>query len=198
MARWSPSRQESDLKNSNEMILPEIKLRISTPVEPLVTGRGFYQLEDDTLYVQVAPFTDSRRFFSYLESEHIRFDIDNQGRLIFIEVNVPRRQWPVEDNLFIPETAEQADIRWLDFRNQIKDPSLISNQRRTQLLLRFNDFTSSRNFTLAESIIIQVDEQNNLMAVWISDIVDDLAGQEIATFREKTRKKWGSLEQSTT
>ncbi|MEA2031740.1 MAG: hypothetical protein U9N55_09145 [candidate division Zixibacteria bacterium] len=180
------------------MILPEIKLRISTPVEPLVTGRGFYQLEDDTLYVQVAPFTDSRRFFSYLESEHIRFDIDNQGRLIFIEVNVPRRQWPVEDNLFIPETAEQADIRWLDFRNQIKDPSLISNQRRTQLLLRFNDFTSSRNFTLAESIIIQVDEQNNLMAVWISDIVDDLAGQEIATFREKTRKKWGSLEQSTT
>ncbi|RKX29254.1 MAG: hypothetical protein DRP47_02140 [Candidatus Zixiibacteriota bacterium] len=180
------------------MVLPEIKLQISAPTEPLVSGRGFYQLEEDALYVQVAPFTSSRRFFSYLESEHIRFDIDRQGRLIFIEVCIPRRQWPVNDNLTVPENTELADIRWLDFRSQIEEPNLVTDQRHTQLLIRYPDVPLSRNFLIAESIVVQVDEQDNLAAIFIGDIVDDIAGQEIATFRKRIRGREQFFEQSVT
>ena len=47
------------------------KLKISAPIEPIPPGRGFYQLEEDSLLVQVGVFDRRRRFFSYLQSEHV-------------------------------------------------------------------------------------------------------------------------------
>ena len=163
------------------------KLRISTPTEPILPGRGFYQLEEDSLYVQVGYFSGSRHFFSFLESDHIRFEIDRHGRVIFIEYNLPRRQWQVAKQFSLPQVVEPADIRWLDFREQIKDPTPFTNTLRTDLFLQFQECEQPLNYYLGDSVIIQVDNRNNLAGIWISDIVDDLAGQEISSFRKKLR-----------
>jgi hypothetical protein len=169
------------------MPLDRLKLRISTLTEPILAGQGFYQLEEDALYVQIGPFTKERRFFSYLESEHVRFDLDRQGRLIFIEVNVPRRLWRTESSIKPPTVVEPADIRWLDFRDRIKDPLLVCNPKRSHLFLRFAKIEKPRNYYLAETVIAEVNDNDELAGIWITDIIDDLAGQQIGAFRKRLR-----------
>lgn len=169
------------------MVLDTLKLRISAPTEPILLGRGFYQLEEDSLYVQIGPFSKKRRFFSYLESESVRFDLDREGRLMFIEVAMARRLWKVDPGIKPPRMVEPADIRWLDFRERVEGPVLLTTARRTCLLLRYNSSTSLRSYYLAENVIAQVDKNSELAAIWITDIIDDMAGQEIGAFRKRTR-----------
>jgi len=181
------SRPKNDSKTLSEMVLETPRVRISTPTEPILPGRGFYQLEEDSLHVQIGHFSKHRRFFSYLESENVRFDLDREGRLIFIEVAVARRQWIVDPLITPPEVVEAADIRWLDFRAAVNEPSLLCSSDRTLLLLKYASKTKLQNYHLADTVIAQVDESNRLAAMWITDIIDDLAGQEIAAFRKKIR-----------
>ncbi|MEW5993828.1 MAG: hypothetical protein AB1744_05465 [Candidatus Zixiibacteriota bacterium] len=164
-----------------------LKVRISTPTEPILPGRGFYQLEEESLYVQVGPFSKERRFYSYIESETVRFDFDRKGRLIFIEVAIPRRHWPADADIAPPAVVEPADIRWLGFREQVGDPAITTSRDRSVVQLSFGDSTTLRNYYLAESVVAQITDNNCLAAVWITDIIDDLAGQEIASFRKKLR-----------
>lgn len=169
------------------MSLETLKLRISTPTEPILPGRGFYQLEEDSLYVQIGTFSKERRFFSYLEFESVWFEVDREGRLIFIEVSAARRRWKVNHGIRPPIVVEPADIRWLDFRERVKEPALLTTVDQASLLLRFNDEVSLRSYYLADMVIAQVNESSELSAIWIIDIVDDLAGQQIRAFRKKMR-----------
>lgn len=164
------------------------KLRIETPTGPLLTGRGFYQLEEESLYVQIAPFEKSRRFFSFLEAPNVRLDLDKQGRLLFIEVNVARRHWTVDPDLEPPDSALPADIRWLDFRETLDPPRVLTDKRRQAIRLLFSGERIAGSYLLARNVIIETDTDNNLAAIWISDITDDLAGREISAFRKQTRK----------
>ena len=165
------------------------RLRISSPAEPILPGRGFYQLEEDVLYVQIGLFADTRRFFSWLESEYVRLECDRAGRLIFIEVRVPRRNWPVDENLEAPQVAEMADVRWLDFRSPIQQPVLSTPPDREGLLIRFSEQETARNYYLADTVMVQVDAANGLVGLWIGDISDDLAGREIGAYRKNCRRQ---------
>jgi len=164
-----------------------LKLRISPPTGSILPGRGFYQLEEDSLYVQIAPFSSSYRFFSYLESEHVRFDLDREGRLLFVEVSCPRRQWRVIEDINCPSHPQEANVRWLNFRSQMTDPELITDRSRTALVVRFAPAAATKTYRVAESVLLEVSNDSTLAAVWITDIVDDLAGQHIAAYRRKFR-----------
>ena len=169
------------------MPLDRLKLRISTLTEPILPGQGFYQLEEDTLYVQIGSFSKQRRFFSYLESENVRCDLDREGRLIFVEVGVPRHVWKIDSVIRPPTVIEPADIRWLDFRERVEEPELLTDAEKRCLLLRFANEATLKSYYLAEKVIAQVNEHSELSALWITEIVDDLAGQEIKSFRKKIR-----------
>ena len=167
-------------------MIKTIGLRIEAPTGAPLPGRGFYQLEDETLYVPVGSFDRDRPFFNFLETvdEQIRFDIDRDGRLMLIEVDLPRRRWPVDPNLTEPGIAEPADIRWLDFRTRIATPDLLTNERRDLLLLRFAESTPWRWYQLTDAVFLQVDAASNLAAVMVTLIEDDIAGQNLAAFRK--------------
>jgi hypothetical protein len=169
------------------MSLDRLKLRLSTLTEPILPGQGFYQLEEDTLYVQIGSFSKQRRFFSYLEAENVRLDLDREGRLIFVEVSVPRRLWKIDSSIKLPTVVEAADIRWLDFRERVSDPILLTDPERQSLVLRFNNETLLKNYFLAEKVIAQVNDRHELSSIWIIEIIDDLAGQQIGAFRKKVR-----------
>lgn len=171
------------------MALEAISLKIDTPTGELVPGRGFYQLEEDSLYVQVGEYRDNRGFFNYLESDTVRFDIDKSGRLLLIEVTLPRRRWEIEPQMTVPTIAETADIRWLDFRTRIPEPRLVTNPKQTALLIQFAPDGSWRWFKLAEAVLVQADRNHRLTAVMVTDIEDDLAGRQIAAFRHQTRRQ---------
>ena len=171
------------------MTLAATRLRISTPTEPIASGRGFYQLEEDALYIQIGLFDPNYRFFSYLESESVHLELDRQARLIFIEVTQPRRRWEVSDDLHFPGVAEMADLRWLDFRETIEEPRLLTDYSRTLLHLQFSTDSSTRNFYLTRHVIAQIDSADHLAAIWINNIEDDLAGRGIASFRKRCRRE---------
>lgn len=147
-------------------------------------GRGFYQVDDGTLFVQIGPFQHSRHFFSYLESESVRIDIDREGRPIFIEVGLPRQRWQLLPGFQMPPAVEAADLRFTDFRKTIGQPTLLASPNRSSLLIRFDRSTRSRCYHLADSVIAQVSDDGELMAIWVMDIVDDFAGQQLAAFRK--------------
>lgn len=166
------------------MAIESIKVRVSTPTEHLLLGRGFYQVDDGTLFVQIGPFQHSRHFFSYLESESVRIDIDREGRPIFIEVGLPRQRWQLLPGFQMPPAVEAADLRFTDFRKTIGQPTLLASPNRSSLLIRFDRSTRSRCYHLADSVIAQVSDDGELMAIWVMDIVDDFAGQQLAAFRK--------------
>ncbi|MCK4460719.1 MAG: hypothetical protein KAW46_02890 [candidate division Zixibacteria bacterium] len=171
------------------MTIQSARLRISTPTEPIAPGRGFYQLEEDALYVQIGAFAPQHRFFSYLESEFVSLQFDRNARLIFIEVTLPRRGWKVDNELIMPSMAELADIRWLDFREAISEPQLTTNKTQTRLHLQFTHNSPWRSFHISDNVILQTDDNDHLAAIWIDDIEDDLAGQEIAAFRKQLLRR---------
>ena len=165
-------------------ILRTISLKINPPTGATLPGRGFYQLEEDALYVPVGEHDPERRFFSYLESKKIRFDIDRSGRLMLIEVDFARRRWSVDDRLTPPSIAEPADIRWLDFRQKMSDPELTTDPQRALLQIRFAPNPTWQWYTLAENVLIQASPDQQLTALMVTAIDDDLAGRQIAAFRK--------------
>lgn len=169
------------------MPLEAIKLRIQTPIEWSAPGRGFYQRDEESLYVQVGLFSEQHRFFSYIESQSVRFDLDKDGRLVFIEVSAPRRQWQIDPHFCPPSASVQADIRWLNFRAAVPSPRLLTDSIASRLAIRFGELPPAGSFLLAESIIVEFTRENCLVAIWITDIVDDVAGLKLAAFRRAIR-----------
>ena len=171
------------------MTAKALQLKIEAPTGEVIPGRGFYQLEEETLYVQIAPFTPDYRFFSFLEADEVRLDLDKEGRLLFIEVDLPRRRWPVSDEITVPKKPKKADIRWLNFREQIKNPSISTNKKREIVKLKFSQKPAAASYYLAEDVILECDDKDRLINIYITQIEDDLAGQEIAAFRQNVAKK---------
>ncbi len=162
------------------------RLQVYAPTNGIMPGWGFYQLEDDTLYVPIgAP--KGRHFFSYIESEYVRLDLDKMGRLLLFEVDFPRRRWTTIDDMKIPTGGVSADLRWLDFRETIKTPEILTDDLRQTLQLRFSRHTPSQTYNLADEIILQADEDDRVVSIFVSLIYDDLAGQGIKHFRQQIR-----------
>lgn len=170
------------------MTLDKIELKITTPTEPIKPGRGFYQIEDDTLFVQAGIFSSKHRFFSFLESDRVRLEFDRFGRFLFLELSYPRHLWKTDKRLKLPKRCEPADIRWLNFRERISDPKIISNSEKELLKIEFSQIDKPLFFYLANEIVAETDRSHNLSAIWITKISDDMAGNEIREFRRKKRE----------
>nr|MBN2277168.1 hypothetical protein [candidate division Zixibacteria bacterium] len=169
------------------MLLKSLNVRVHTPTDFIPRGRGFYQLEEEALYFPVEYPGERPRFFSFLDSEFLSFHISRDGRLLFLDLTLPRRRWRVTRNFIAPETALLADIRFLDFRLGIKNPITFCDRSRQHLMFRFSEGPAEHNYYLAENLIAQIDTANHLVAIWARDIVDDLAGQEILSWRRTVR-----------
>lgn len=169
------------------MTLIAPKLQVSPPTGPLRPGRGFYQLEEDALYVALADYPQAARYFSSIESDIARFDLDLKGRLMTIEVNLPRRRWPVDESIAYPMQATEADIRWTDFRQSMVAPSIVTDAKRQNLMMRFSNQPPTASHYLADRIFCQIDSDQTLIALWITDIIDDIGGNEIRDFRRLNR-----------
>ena len=153
-------------------------------------GRGFYQLEEESLFVQIGQFHRYGQYFSYLESDNFRIDIDREGHPIFLEINLPRRHWTLDSDFHVPTGIIPADIRFLDFRKQITSPEVITCSDRTAILLKFLPADQTSVYYISSNILFEVSPANELASIWITDIIDDFAGQELAHFRKITARQY--------
>jgi hypothetical protein len=167
------------------MSVKTINVNVTTPSVTIPRGRGFYQLEEEELYLPLIHAAKQKaKFFSYLESENISLQFDREGRLIFIEITLPRRRWEERADLALPHKARTADIRFLDFRNSLPPARIFCDPTGQSLMLRFAHSTNGPLYYLAENLIAQLDNNNHLTAIYATDITDDLAGREIAFWRK--------------
>lgn len=180
------------------MTLISPKLLIAPPTGPISPGRGFYQLEEEALYVQVGAFMGNRHFFSYLESERLRLEFDRDGYLLFIEFDQSRRNWPVNPQFAVPEPTHAADLRWLDFRKALAEPTVTTNKRKSEICWQFTQEPAREFLRIAEHLLAGITPERTLASLWVSNIEDDLAGQEIAAFRESLRNASGTNDTSQT
>ncbi len=172
---------------------PEIQIR--TPAGEIPSGRGFYQLEEESLYLPIE-YPDQKRFYSYLDSETVSLHLDRAGRLIFIEVDLPRRRWDIKDNFVPPEVVKRGEARFLDFRKTMTQPKVFCDSNRDNLLILFDKQPAKHNIYLARNIIAQITSDGFLTAIWAFDFTDDLAGREIASWRYSIHKSRLPISQS--
>ncbi len=166
----------------------KIQLRIDTPTGPTKAGRGFYQLDEESLFVQIGLFTEKKHFFNYLENEIVLFDLDRMGQLIFIEIFKAKRHWSVDEKLTAPKGAEVADIRWLNFREKLPEAEIKTDTNSKIVKIEFKENSAPLNYIAAESVIVETDQSHLLTAVWITSYDEDAGGQNIKRFRRKERR----------
>ena len=165
-----------------------LNIRVSTPAGEIPRGRGFYQVEEEELHVPVEYPPLRTRFYSFLDSDTVSLHLDREGRLIFIEIPLSARRWKVTKDLVAPETAEAADVRFLDFREVIENPAIFCDPAREIVMIRFSRSSSASNYYLAENVIAQTTDDGRLNALWISDIVGDFAGRGLAAWRKMVHR----------
>ncbi|HDL01536.1 MAG TPA: hypothetical protein ENH23_04810 [candidate division Zixibacteria bacterium] len=166
----------------------KIQLRISTPTGPVKSGRGFYQLDEESLFVQIGLFTEKKHFFNYLENDCVLFDLDRTGQLIFIEISKAKRHWIIDDFLTSPTDAETADIRWLNFREKLPDVLIKTDNNFEIVKLEFQKNNSPLYFIISESVLVETDHAHSLTAVWVTSYEEDAGGQYIKRFRRRQRR----------
>ena len=176
------------------MSLAEIQLRIDTPTGPTKPGRGFYQLDEESLFVQIGQFTEKKHFFNYIENDNVLLDLDRTGQLIFIEIYKAKRHWVVDENLTPPKNAEMADIRWLNFRQKVKPAEIITDEEQKVVKLQFEVISNPLYFILAESVIAETDEAHTLTALWVTSYDEDAGGKQIKHFRRSQRHRKSYLD----
>ena len=160
------------------------KLLIKTPAEETLFSQGFYQVEEDSLYVPLYP---SGRFFSYLDSPQVSLQTDNSGRLIFIQIHLPRSQWKVRDHLEFPAAPVSADIRLVEFRGNLPPAVIERSPDGTTVRVGFGDPAKALSYQIAESLVCDVTTDARLAAIWIGLIQDDRAAEKMAAWRKELR-----------
>jgi len=177
------------LAKDGERLIPSdrIKVVIKTPIPTQPVSRGFYQVEEDCLYVPIHP---GGKFFSFLDSPQAVFDIDNKGRLLFMKILTPRRYWTVNKSLRPPAQAAPSDIRFLEFRNALPKIILETSPRKSWLHLVFERCDKTSAYAVAGNLIFETTPEITLAGIWITDITDDRAARSMAAWRKKLKEDY--------
>lgn len=151
-----------------------IRLIIKTPAEIENFSRGFFQLDEDFLSVPVYP---GGRFFSYLDSPIISFDIGDSGQLLAIQVYLSRKNWIKRGDLVLPEPNPAADIRFVDFRDHLPEAIVETTFEYNLVHIVFSVVPDPIVYRVTDTISFEVTANDALAGVWIDDIVDDRAAR---------------------
>lgn len=164
----------------------DLRVALKTPKEPSRICRGFYQVEEDLLYVPLHP---PGTFYSYLDSEQLKFDIDNSGRLLFITVQTPRHAWNIVNQAEPPLVSEAADIRFLDFRDRLPPAILETPADHAWLHLTFDKDNHATPCRIAKDLIFEITEASTLASIWILAMEDDRAARGMAAWRKSNNDR---------
>lgn len=160
------------------------RIVIQTPAPELRFSRGFYQVEEDSLYV---PFYPARTFFSYLDSDQVSLQTDNKGQLVFLQLLLPRASWNVTPKPACPEATVTADIRLLDFREQLPKVTVETTADKSTVRLAFAAASTTAAYRLTDSVMCEVTPDARLAAFWITEIEDDRAAAGMAAWRKQMK-----------
>jgi len=164
-----------------------LKVTVKTPAAPPFASRGFYQVEEDALYVPIYP---GGKFFSFLDSPQVTLDVDPKGRLLFVQILVARHSWQVRPDISPPVNPPGADVRFLDFRDKIPDARVETSADHSLAHVIFGELHANRSYRVADNLIVDLTADNTLAAIWVTAIEDDRAARAMAEWRKEIRETY--------
>ena len=189
------AENEEELKHSDC-----IQVRVITPAGTERFSRGFYQVEEDCLYVPLYP---SGHFYSYIDSESsplrhsdptkppgsisVNLDIDREGRLLFIHVKTPQRRWTISQQIEIPSTIETADLRFISFRANHSRARISATPDFSTMMISFAESDQARFYRITDNMIAGIAGNECLSALWLLDCVEDRGAREMAAWRKRLK-----------
>ena len=180
------------------------RVQIQTPAAKSYYSRGFYQIEEDILYVPIVP---GERFFSYLDSAEIllpdkksamfsaenepppigriSLDIDRSGHLLFLCILTPQKHWRRTRTLLPPSPLESADVRFIDFRQTVSTAEIETNDDGSLLRVSLSGEQKNTPYQIAENLIFEISSDSRLAAIWILQVTSDRAARGMAEWRRE-------------
>ena len=133
-------------------------------------ARGFYHADEDRLEVR----TDrAGTFASFVDGEGVSFDLDRDGHLLGITVEVARDHWQVAPDLLAPRVGIPATVRIQNAPVHLGSVRLLTDPDYVLLRIELSPAERVHVVEACEGLLMEIGEGSELLAVWVLHIEDD-------------------------
>ena len=160
-----------------------IQLKTSEIARPF-PFRAFYDSTGDTLSVGIK---QKGKFGISIEADDISFDLTKDGKLLNIDVWIPRKNWTVDKAIHPPEEIEKASVVFVSKKVQTEPIAYVTDPKKTLLCIRFASERVSRFITPATSLIFELNAKDQLIGLWITQIEEDINFQKESEWRRSIK-----------
>lgn len=157
---------------------------LSAPLSRPLPCKAFYDLVGDTLSVGIK---QRGKFKRSIDGEEFSFDLTRDGKLLNIDVWLPRNVWETEKAIHPPEDTDLEMVRFASTDAEVDAPHFLTNEARSLLYLQFSRQRVARFLAPAKPLIFELNSQNDLVGLWILEIEDDINFQKEGLWRQSVR-----------
>jgi hypothetical protein len=143
----------------------------TTPLTRPYPCRAFYDTIGDTLSAGVK---QRGQFKQTIDGSDCSFDLTREGKILNIDVWRPRKLWRIEAAIHPPEEFLRTNVALLTNTENLSDIEYLTDQERSLLNIRFARGRVARFVSPATSLIVELNEQSELIGLWLLGIVDDV------------------------
>ena len=146
--------------------------------------KAFYDNDNDQLSVGIKR---AGKFHSYVEAGYFSFDITPNGKLLNIDVWKPRKEWVVTKEIAPPDEFEKKDLVFLKLRQKIDPVDYFTDREGSLLYIRFTKKRINSFVSPANSLIFELDKDDQLVGLWITEIEQDFSFRKEAIWRRSVK-----------
>jgi len=157
-----------------------IRLAISE-TEKIPSARGFYDNMENSLNMVIKA---RGKFYSYVQGKDYSLDLDRRGKILGIEIYVPREEWIVDRELVPPAKCEMRQIQVLEHRVEVEPKGFYTNEAKNLACIRFTSEKISYFYKVAQNLLFEVNVLEELSAVWILNLEEDYGFKKEMKYRK--------------
>jgi hypothetical protein len=140
---------------------------------------GFYHPDEERLVVSI---DRAGNFASFADGDKVCFDLDKDGHVLGITVEVLREDWEVAADLLAPRIGIPATVRFLDAPVQLGHVRLYTDPDYTILRIVLSELKPVHILEPCEGLLFEVGELGELLSVWVLEMQED--------YGSRRERKW--------
>jgi hypothetical protein len=146
--------------------------------------RAFYDRIGDTMSVGIK---QKGKFHSSIEGEDFSLDLTKDGKLLNIDIWIPRNDWTIDKNIHPPEEFSKESIIFPESKVRAEAIGYMTNAARNLLYVRFSSERIARFVSPGSSLIFELNAKNQLVGFWITQIEEDINFQKESEWRRSIK-----------
>ncbi len=156
----------------------------TAPLARLYPCRAFYDTIGDTLSVGIK---QKGKFKNSIDGEECSFDLTRDGKLLNIDVWKARKEWRIEKAIHPPEDFSVRNVNFNGDSSELVVLDLLTNAQRTLLNVKFSRERVAHFVSPATTLIFEVNDSDELVGFWLTEIVEDLNFQKEGEWRRSIK-----------